>query len=202
MSRASNVASAGGGLVTATTGVTAMADPTATAATAAGPLAGVAAIVRFRATGAKTWTYVQSVATNPDGTVAFTVTPTATGDWMVFVPGAPGRSDGSSAPFTTQVLAMVTATPKAAVVAKGAPLTVRVVAQPASAGQPVVLQVKQADGSWANVRKGRGKADAKGVVKLAARAPSAKGTYTLRAVAVQRGPVLTGASAEFTVRVK
>ena len=175
---------------------------TATAATAAGPLAGVPALLRFRAQGAQAWTDVQNVPTNPDGTVAFTVTPTATGDWMVFVPGAAGRSDGSSAPFTTQVLAMVAATPKAAVVAKGGPLVARVVAQPASAGQPVVLQVKAPDGTWVNLRKGRGKTDARGVVRITAKAPAAKGTYTLRAVALQRGPILTGASAEFSVRVK
>ena len=174
----------------------------ATVATPAGPLAGAPATVRFRPQGGKDWTDIQTVATNPDGTVAFQVTPTATGDWIVFVPGATGRSEGSSAPFTTQVLAMVTATPKAAVVQKGGSLKVRVVAQPASAGQPIVLQIKKPDGSWANVKKGRGKADAQGVVKLVAIAPAAKGTYTMRAIAMQRGPVLTGASAEFEVRVK
>lgn len=175
---------------------------TATVTTPAGPLAGTPATLRFRAQGAKDWTDVQTVATNPDGTVAFQVTPTATGDWLVFVPGATGRSEGASAPFTTQVLAMVVATPKVAVVAKGGVLKVRVVAQPASAGQPVVLQVKQPDGTWANVKKGRGKANAQGVVKLVAVAPSAKGTYTMRAIALQRGPILTGASAEFSLRVK
>jgi len=174
----------------------------ATVSTPSGPLAGAPATVRFRPQGGKDWTDIQTVATNPDGTVAFQVTPTATGDWLVFVPGATGRSEGSSAPFTTQVLAMVTAAPKAAVVAKGGALKVRVVAQPASAGQPVVLQIKKPDGSWANVKKGRGKADAQGVVKLVATAPTAKGTYTMRAIALQRGPVLTGASAEFEVRVK
>jgi hypothetical protein len=97
---------------------------------------------------------------------------------------------------------MVTAAPKTEVVPKGGALKVRVVAQPASSGQPIVLQIKKPDGSWANVKKGRGKADAQGVAKLVATAPTAKGTYTMRAIALQRGPVLTGASAEFQVRVK
>ena len=175
---------------------------TATVTTPAGPLAGAPATARFRPQGAQAWTDVQTVATNPDGTVAFQVAPTATGDWLVFVPGAAGRSEGSSAPFTTQVLAMVTATPKAGVVAKGGALRVRAVAQPASLGQPLVLQIKKPDGTWASVKKGRGKADATGVVKLVATAPTAKGTYTMRVIALQRGPILTGASAEFQVRVK
>jgi hypothetical protein len=175
---------------------------TATVTTPAGPLAGAPATARFRPQGAQAWTDVQTVATNPDGTVAFQVAPTATGDWLVFVPGAAGRSEGSSAPFTTQVLAMVTATPKAGVVAKGGALRVRAVAQPASLGQPLVIQIKKPDGTWASVKKGRGKADATGVVKLVATAPTAKGTYTMRVIALQRGPILTGASAEFQVRVK
>ena len=175
---------------------------TATVTTPAGPLAGAPATARFRPQGAQAWTDIQTVTTNADGTVAFQVTPTATGDWLVYVPGAAGRSEGSSAPFTTQVLAKVTATPKAGVVAKGGALKVRVVAQPASVGQPVVLQIKKPDGTWANVKKGRGKADAQGVVKLIATAPTTKGTYTMRAIALQRGPILTGASAEFQVRVK
>jgi hypothetical protein len=63
----------------------------------------------------------------------------------------------------------------------------------------VVLQVKRGD-SWANV--GRDRASGKGKSTLTTRAPADRGTYTYRVVAVGNADILTGASAEFTVRVR
>jgi spore germination protein YaaH len=198
----------GQSLAPATTDVTAAGVPvtpfgvpvaiTATVASRGAPVTGVAATVQFMAVGTRKWVDVQQQPINPDGTVAFTVTPTGTGQWRVLVPAAAGRVEGTSSPFTTQVVSAVTATPPTERVRKGQRFTVVARALPPVARQSVVLQVKVGE-EWRNVARDR--ANAKGRVRLVARAPDAKGRYTYRVVAVGNAAVLTAASPEFTVRV-
>jgi spore germination protein YaaH len=171
---------------------------TATVTSNGAPVAGVTATLQFRAQGTKKWVDAQAVATGPDGTVAFQVSPTATGDWQVVVPPADARVAGASAPVTTQVLSLVTATPKATRVPKGGSLVVKGWARPAMAGQPMALQVKRGD-TWKNVVSR--KADARGRARLVAKAPRQKGLYVYRVVAVGKGAILANASPEFPIRV-
>jgi hypothetical protein len=162
------------------------------------PVAGAPATVQFKPAGSKTWTDVQAATTAADGTVSVQVQPQATGDWQVFVPGATGRVDGTSTPFTTQVVAQVSATPEAAKVKAGSTIVVQVVAQPGMKGQKVALQIKRGD-AWRNVA--RGTTSKRGREKLRATAPKVKGLYVYRVVAVGQQSILTGASAEFPIRV-
>lgn len=166
---------------------------------AGAPLAGATATLQFQAAGTRKWLDQQSVATGPDGSVAFAVTATQTGQWQVFVPGATGRTEGTSAPFTLQVLAQVTATPDAPRVRRGERIVVHARALPGRKGQSVVLQVKRGD-AWVNVARDR--ASGKGKATLTARAPAERGTYTYRVVAVGNAAILSGASAEFPIRVR
>jgi spore germination protein YaaH len=172
---------------------------TAVASSRGVPVVGAPATVQFQPSGSKKWTDVQAATTAPDGTVSFQVQPQATGDWQVVVPGAPGRVDGTSAPFTTQVVALVTATPEATKVKAGSTLVVKALVQPAQRGQKVALQIKRGDG-WRNVA--RGSTNPRGRDKLRAQAPKAKGLYVYRVVAVGRGSILSGASSEFPIRVR
>jgi len=162
------------------------------------PVAGAAATVQFRPAGSKKWTDVQAATTAADGTVAFQVQPATTGDWQVFVAGAPGRVEGTSAPFTTQILSQVVATPESARVRVRSTFVVRVTALPAIAHQRVALQIKQGD-TWKNVA--RGTTNKHGRERIRATAPSAKGLYTFRVVAVGKDAILAGASTEFPIRV-
>ncbi len=162
------------------------------------PVVGAAATVQFLPTGSKKWTDVQAATTAPDGTVSFQVQPQSTGDWQVFVPGAPGRVDGTSTPFTTQVIALVSATPVATKVKAKSTIVVKVLVQPAMRGQKVALQIKRGDG-WRNVA--RGTTNARGRDKLRAAAPKVKGLYVYRVVAVGQQSILSGASNEFPIRV-
>ncbi|MDP1877949.1 MAG: glycosyl hydrolase family 18 protein [Actinomycetota bacterium] len=163
------------------------------------PLPGVPATLQFRRTGEKKWVDMQVLPTGADGVVAFTVTPDATGDWKVFVPGAGGRTEGESAPFTTQVIALVSATVVDAKVARGERIVVRARALPAQAGQSLVLQVQRGE-KWKNVA--RAKANGKGRARLVVAAPRTAGRYAYRVIGVGTGPILSGASMEFIVRVK
>ena len=162
------------------------------------PVVGTAATVQFRPAGSKKWTDVQAATTGADGTVAFQVQPPTTGDWQVFVAGAPGRVEGTSAPFTTQILSQVVATPDQSRVRVRSTFIVRVTALPALARQRVALQIKQGD-TWKNVA--RGTTNKHGRERIRATAPSAKGLYTYRVVAVGKEAILAGASAEFPIRV-
>lgn len=164
------------------------------------PLAGVPALVQFRPAGGKkkAWTDVQSVATGPDGVAAFTVTPTQTGDWQVVVPPADARTEGVSAPFTTQVLSLVTAVPKETRVPRGDRVVVKAWARPAMPGQSVVLQI-QRGAKWKNVASL--KANDKGRARLVATVPKAKGRYVYRVVAVAKGNILANSSTEIPIRV-
>jgi spore germination protein YaaH len=172
---------------------------TATVTSAGAPLAGVPATLQFRRQGTKKWVDVQSAATAADGTVAFQVAPPATGTWQVFVPADGARVEGTSAPFTTQVLAAVTATPLQATAARNATVAVKVKVRPALGGQKVALQIQRPDGTWKNVKDGV--VNAKGRVRLAGKAPAAKGRYTYRVVAVGKAGILANASAPFTIKV-
>lgn len=163
------------------------------------PLPGVPATLQFRRVGEKAWVDTQVLPTGADGVVAFTVTPEATGEWKAYVPGAGGRTEGESAPFTTQVIALVSATVGDAKVARGERIVVRARALPAQAGQSLVLQVQRGE-KWQNVA--RAKANGKGRARLVVAAPRASGRYVYRVVGVGAGPILSGASAEFSVRVK
>jgi spore germination protein YaaH len=171
---------------------------TANVTSGGAPLVGAAATLQFRPAGQAAWVDIQTAAVGADGNVAFQVVPPTTGDWQVFVPGAQGRVEGVSSPFTTQILSLVTATPTQTRIPKGGRIVVRVAAQPAIAGQSVSLQIKTGD-TWKNV--GGAKTNAKGRVRVKATVPKAKGRYTYRVVAVGKKPILTGASAEFPIRV-
>jgi len=171
---------------------------TATVTSLGAPVAGVNAILQFRASGQKTWTDVQTAPTGADGVVSFAVTPTTTGDWQVLVPPVDARTEGVSPPFTTQILSLVTATPKSAKVPAAGKLVVRAVAQPAILGQSVALQI-QRGAKWKNVASV--KTNARGGARLVASAPKVKGRYVYRVVAVGKKAILAGASAEFAVRV-
>lgn len=172
----------------------------ATVASQGAPVPGVQALVQFRPAGAKkkAWTDVQSVVTGPDGVAAFTVTPEQTGDWQVVVPPVDARTEGASAPFTTQVLSLVTAVPKQTRVPRGDRVVVKAWARPAMPGQSVVLQI-QRGAKWQNVASL--KANDKGRARLVATVPKIKGKYVYRVVAVGKGNILANSSTEIPIRV-
>jgi hypothetical protein len=136
--------------------------------------------------------------TGPDGVAAFTVTPQATGDWQVVVPPANARTEGASAPFTTQVLSLVTAVPKETRVPRGDRVVVKAWARPAMPGQSIALQI-QRGAKWKNVASE--KANAKGRARLVAAAPKQKGKYLYRVVAVGKGSILANASPGIPIRI-
>jgi len=158
----------------------------------------VTAIVQFKRQGAKSFENVASQPTGPDGVVAFQVTPDATGAWQVFVPGAEARTEGVSAPFTTQILSLVTATPKDTRVPRSGRLVVRASAQPAIIGQTIALQVKRGE-RWKNVATAKANTVAR--ARIVATAPKVKGLYVYRVVAVGKGAIFANASTEFPIRV-
>lgn len=171
---------------------------TATVASRGAPLPGAVATVQFKPAGSKKWSDVATAATAADGTVAFAVQPSGTGDWRVFAPGAVGRVDGASAAFTTQIVSLVSATPIQTRVPRGGTIQVRVSARPALQGQKLALQIKIGE-KWKNVARGvAGKA---GRDRMKAVAPKQRGLYVYRVVAVASGSILAGASNEFPVRI-
>ena len=172
---------------------------TATVGSLGAPLAGVSAVLQFRAAGTKKFIDVQAQPTAADGTVAFQVTPSGTGDWQVYVAAAGGRTEGVSAPFTTQILSQVTGTPAVVKVPKGDPVVVRARALPAIDGQSLALQIQRGT-KWKNVDTA--KANGKGRARLVAAPPRVKGWYTYRVVAVGKASILSGASAEIRIKIK
>ena len=172
---------------------------TATVGSLGAPLAGVSAVLQFRAAGTKKYIDVQAQPTAADGTVAFQVTPSGTGDWQVYVAAAGGRTEGVSAPFTTQILSQVTGTPAVVKVPKGDPVVVRARALPAIDGQSLALQIQRGT-KWKNVDTA--KANGKGRARLVAAPPRVKGWYTYRVVAVGKASILSGASAEIRIKIK
>ncbi len=172
---------------------------TATATSQGAPLAGAPAILQFRPNGKKQqWVDIQTASTGADGSVAFQVAPPTTGRWQVVIPPVDARTEGVSTPFTTQVLSLVTASPKNPRVPRGKKVVVKSWARPAVKGQTLALQI-QRGAKWKNVVTK--KANANGRARLKGTVPKAKGKYTYRVVAVGKGGILANASTEFPVRV-
>ena len=172
---------------------------TATVTSLGAPVTGVNAVLQFRAAGTKNFVDVQSQPIAADGTVAFAVAPTGTGDWAVYVPASGGRIEGLSAPFTTQIESQVTGVPAVVKVPQSSSVVVRGRALPALAGQTLALQI-QRGATWKNVDTA--KANGKGRAKLVADPPKQKGWYTYRVVAVGKQAILSGASAEIRIKIK
>ena len=197
-------------LTPASTDVTASGSPTvvfgspmtvtATVSSQGAPLPGAQAILQFRPQGAKkkAWTDAQTVASGADGIATFTISPQGTGDWQVVVPPVDARTEGVSAPFTTQVLALVTATPKDVRIPRGGRLVVKAWSRPAQEGQRLALQV-QRGADWKNVATAR--ANGKGRARLIVSVPKQRGKYVYRVVAVATGSILANASTEIPIRV-
>ena len=85
---------------------------TASASSAGAPVVGVPARLQFQGLpgkggAAKGWTDIASLATGPDGSVAFAVPVTAPGSWRVFVPGDSGRAEQAGAAQPMAVVAQV-----------------------------------------------------------------------------------------------
>lgn len=168
---------------------------TALATAAGAPVTGVDAVLQFQAPGAD-WAAVASAPLGADGTVSFAPSVTASGQWRVFVPGAPGRAEQASDPQPIAVSSVVVATPRKARVPKGDSVVVRVVARPAIAGQRIVVQMLS-KGSWKAVGKDR--ANAKGVAKVRV-SIDRKGPRQYRAMAQSRGGILVGFSEPFVIK--
>lgn len=157
---------------------------TATATAGGAPVVDATATLQFKGTGRKaTWAPVASVQTDATGTASFTAQPTAAGSWRIIVAGAPGRAEQASEPSAIVVSSWVRMTAKAT----GARTTMRVVAQPATAGQVVLVQRKKG-ASWTTV--GRSRANARGIAKVVV--PTKPGVY--RAVARPAGGIAQGVS--------
>jgi hypothetical protein len=171
----------------------------ATVTSLGAPVTGVNAVLQFRVTGTKKFVDVQSQPINPDGTVAFSVVPTGSGEWALYVPAVGGRIEGVSAPVSTQIVSAVTGVPKVVKVPKGKPVVVRARALPATTGQSLALQIKRG-AKWKNVDTA--KANAKGRAVLKADPPKKKGWYSYRVVAVGKKVILSGASAEIRIKIK
>ena len=163
------------------------------------PVTGVDATLQFQKLQAKEWTAIASAPLGADGAVAFAPVVTDPGSWRIFVPGVPGRAEQASDPVLVQVTSVVRAKPKKVVVKAQTPTTVRVVAQPARKKQVILVQV-QRGGAWKTI--GRGRTDARGVVKISIDMPRKKGVTTFRATANARGGYGYGVSEPFTIRVK
>lgn len=170
------------------------------AATSGGaPVTGGDATLQFQASGSTDWANIAAAPLGPDGRVAFTVNPTASGSWRVYVPSIGGRPEQASAPVSVTVASSVAARARKTTVKPLKTTKVRVVAMPATAGQPVLVQRK--DGSrWKTVA--RGATDATGVALVSVRVIKKRGAYTYRAVAQAAGGLAQGVSPTFTVRVR
>ena len=172
---------------------------TATVTSLGAPVTGVNAVLQFRVAGTKKFVDIQSQPIAADGTVAFQVVPSGTGEWAVYVPAVGGRIEGLSAPFTTQIVAAVTGVPAVVKVPHGKAVVIKARSLPAIAGQSLALQIKRG-AKWKNVDTA--KANGKGRAKLSADPPSKKGWYTYRVVAVGKQSILSGASAEIRIKIK
>ena len=172
---------------------------TASVASNGAPLAGVAATLRFKASGTADFVDVSSAVTGADGSVAFAPIAATPGEWAVFVAGAEGRAEKLSDPVSITVTSSVTVTSAPTKKVKRLSVVpISVSALPALEGQQIVIQLSKA-GSWIN--SGRAKADASGAATVQLKVRK-KGAYTYRAVAVGKAGFLTGASAPFRIRVK
>lgn len=172
---------------------------TASVASNGAPLAGVAATLRFKASGTADFVDVSSAVTGADGSVAFAPIAATPGEWAVFVAGVEGRAEKLSDPVSITVTSAVTVVSSPTKKVKRLSVVpISVSASPALEGQQIVIQLSKA-GSWIN--SGRAKADASGAATVQLKVRK-KGAYTYRAVAVGKAGFLTGASAPFRIRVK
>ena len=172
---------------------------TATATSQGAPVTGVDAALQFQSGGKGGWVQIATAPLAADGTVGFTPTFTAAGNWRVFIPGAAGRGEQASSPAPVDVATWVRANPKRAQVAAGSRIVVRVVALPAQPGQRILVQ-EQRGATW--VRVGKGASNASGVARVAFVAPRRKGDHIYRATAAATATLSAGASQSFFVRVK
>lgn len=164
------------------------------------PLAGVTAVLQFRPQGSKDpFTEIASAPVNPDGTVAFEVAAPSTGEWAIYVPAADTRTEGVSAPATVQVQSLVTAKPKKSRVSRGKTVIVKGWSRPAVAKQRLLMQIKKKGDRWKTVD--RSKVNKRGRATLSAKAPTRKGKYTYRVVAVGRSGFVTNVSTDIPIRV-
>ena len=160
---------------------------------------GVDATLQFQKAQTKDWAAITSAPIAADGTVIFNPTATEPGSWRIFVPGVAGRAEQASDPVPVLVTSVVTANPRKVVVRANQSTVIRVVAQPARKKQVVLVQVQRGQ-KWRTVGKGR--TDARGVVKVTIQMPRKKGVLTYRATANARGGISYGVSQTFTIRVK
>lgn len=163
------------------------------------PVTGVEAVLQTKRATQKQWTAIATAPLGPDGAVAFSPPADRPGSWRVFVPGAPGRAEQASTPVPVVVSAAVKATTKTASARPGARVTVRVVSQPARAGQRVVVQVKKA-GAWIALASGR--TDARGVARVKVTLPKGTGDRALRALARRGAGFAQGVSPEFVIAAR
>jgi hypothetical protein len=83
-------------------------------------------------------------------------------------------------------------------VPRGGNVAVKGWARPATAGQVVALQIQRGD-RWKNVDSAT--VNAKGRARLVAKAPTTKGKYIYRVVAVGKGGVLANNSTDIPIRI-
>ena len=172
---------------------------TASVASNGAPLAGVAATLRFKASGTADFVDVSSAVTGADGSVAFAPIAATPGEWAVFVAGVEGRAEKLSDPVSITVTSAVTVVSSPTKKVKRLSVVpISVSALPALEGQQIVIQLSKA-GSWIN--SGRAKTDSAGAATVQLKVRK-KGVYTYRAVALAKSGFLTGASAPFRIRVK
>jgi len=171
----------------------------ATVSSQGAPVTGVDAVLQFQAGGKGAWAQIATAPLAADGTVGFTPTFTAAGNWRVFVPGAAGRGEQASDPASVDVASWVRANPKKAQVNAKSKIVIRVVALPAQAGQRVLVQVQRGD-AW--VRVGKASTNAAGVARVSFIGPRQKGEHTYRATAAATAQLSAGASQPFFVSVK
>ena len=172
---------------------------TATATSQGAPVTGVDAALQFQAGGKGAWAQIATAPLAADGTVGFTPTFTAAGNWRVFIPGAVGRGEQASDPAQVDVASWVRANPKKSQVKPKSKIVVRVVALPAQLGQRVVLQ-EQRGTAW--FRVGKGATNAAGVARIVFIGPKQIGEHTYRAEAAATPTLSAGASQPFFVSVK
>ncbi|MFM7145359.1 MAG: hypothetical protein ACKOW5_03395, partial [Actinomycetales bacterium] len=162
-------------------------------------VSGVPATLQFAPVPKGDWADVATVATGPDGTVAFPVTVSRPGQWRVSVPAGPGRAEQVSDPVTMAVSATVRTVVKTPTARPRSTGKVRVVVDPGQRRYRIRLEQSKGE-RWRVIQRGR--TDRKGVDLLTFTAPRAKGTYTYRVVVEATGPYAESTSAPFNLRVR
>ncbi|MDD2817907.1 MAG: glycosyl hydrolase family 18 protein [Candidatus Nanopelagicales bacterium] len=163
------------------------------------PVTGVDAALQFQNGGKGAWVQTAAAPLAADGTVSFAPTLTSGGKWRVFIPAAAARGEQASEAKLIPVTSVVKANAKKSIVKPKSKLVIRVVALPAQAGQPVMVQEQRA-GQW--IRVGKSVTQATGVARVVLVAPKATGVHTYQATASTKGALGAGVSAPFTVTVQ